>query len=638
MKDQRAAPEEILRKYWGYGQFRNPQDKIILSILEKKDTLALLPTGGGKSICYQVPALIFEGICLVISPLIALMEDQINQLKKRGIACAIIHSGMTKEQQDSTLDNCVYGKVKLLYLSPERIQTELFRVRLQKMKVSMIAVDEAHCISEWGYDFRPSYLKIAAIREIHPQAPIIALTASATDRVKKDIIAKLSLKSHGLFQRSFARDNISFVVRKTENKETAMIEILKRVNGSAIIYVRSRKGTKALAELLAKNGLSSTWYHAGLSFDDRSSRQEDWIRNQKRVMVATNAFGMGIDKPDVRLVIHLGLPESLEAYYQEAGRGGRDGKRAFAVLLYHPSDIEMLKNQTKESIPDAGYLKTIYQAVANYVQLAVGGGEGTGFLFDVDEFSSRFSFKKSQVYLAIKRLEQSGFIQLDDNQYKQASVRILSDKAKLYSFQIANEKFEPILQALLRLYGAELFSDFISVSETAISRIIKSGTPEVKKQLKHLSDLGWISYQQSTDLPVLTWLTPRYDADRLPLNAADLKKRAEILIEKSKAMIGYAEQEKICRQVIFLNYFNESLPQKCGICDRCLEEKKKKNKARWQSFKEQIISAVTDKPKSLEEIESEIVPVDHPLFVEVIRELLEEGEIRYDELWVVHRK
>lgn len=638
MKDQRIAPEEILKKYWGYGQFRNPQDKIILNILQNKDTLALLPTGGGKSICYQVPALIFDGLCLVISPLIALMEDQITQLKKRGIACAVIHSGLTKEQQDATLDNCIYGKIKLLYLSPERIQTELFRVRIQKMKISMIAVDEAHCISEWGYDFRPSYLKIASVREIHPRVPIIALTASATDRVKKDIVTKLSLKDPGLFQRSFSRDNISFVVRKTENKETAMIDILKRVNGSAIIYVRSRKGTKALSELLNKNGVPSTWYHAGLSFDDRSSRQDEWIQNKKRVMVATNAFGMGIDKPDVRLVIHIGLPESLEAYYQEAGRGGRDGKRSFAVLLYHPSDVEMLKNQTKESIPDPAYLKTIYQALANYVQLAVGAGESTGFLFDVEEFSSRFSFKKSQVYLAIKRLEQSGFIQLDDHRSKQASVRILSDKPKLYSFQIANEKFEPVIQALLRLYGAELFSDFTPISEYAIARMIQEGTTEVKNQLKHLSDLGWLSYQPSADLPVLTWLTPRYDAERLPLNIADLKKRAEIIIEKSNAMIKYAEQDKVCRQVMFLNYFNESLPQKCGICDRCLEEKKRKNKARWQSFKEQIISAVADKPKSLEEIESEIAPVDHPLFVEVIRELLEEGEISYDELWMVHRK
>lgn len=346
------SAQQILKKYWGYEVFRNPQDRIIASVSLGKDTLALLPTGGGKSVCYQVPALSMDGICLVVSPLIALMEDQILQLKQRGISCAVIHSGMTREQIDITLDNCIFGKIKLLYLSPERIQTEIFKVRLEKMKVSMIAVDEAHCISEWGYDFRPSYLKIGAIREIHPTVPVLALTASATDQVKKDIILRLKLKKPEIFQRSFARDNISFVVRKTENKEAAMTEILKRVNGSAIIYVRSRKGTKTLSAFLDQKGISSTWYNAGLNFEERSVRQEEWIRNRKRVMVATNAFGMGIDKPDVRVVIHLGLPESLEAYYQEAGRAGRDGIRSYAVLLYNESDLTSLATNAKESGSD----------------------------------------------------------------------------------------------------------------------------------------------------------------------------------------------------------------------------------------------------------------------------------------------
>ena len=638
MKDQRPSPREILQKYWGYGQFRVPQDQIIDSVLSNNDTLALLPTGGGKSVCYQIPALILEGTCLVISPLIALMEDQITQLKKRGISCAVIHSGMTREQQDITLDNCIYGKIKLLYLSPERIQSELFKVRIQKMKISMIAVDEAHCISEWGYDFRPSYLKIASIRETHPAVPVIALTASATERVKKDISDKLQLRKPALFQRSFARDNISFVVRLTENKEMAMIDILKRVNGSAIIYVRSRKGTKNLSSLLQQHGIPSTWYHGGLKFDERSIRQEEWIKNEKRVIVATNAFGMGIDKPDVRLVIHLGLPESLEAYYQEAGRGGRDGKRSYAVLLYHPSDIQNLSTQTKEAVPDVEFLRTVYQALANYVQLAEGAGEHSGFDFDEEEFSTRFSFKKSKTHLALKRLEESGFIQIDDHQFRSASVRILSDKAKLYTFQIANEKFEPLIQALLRLYGAEIFSDYLSISEAKIAHLIRTSVKEVKGQLILLSELEWISYKPSSSLPILTWLTPRFDAARLPINIADLKKRADILLEKANAMISYAEQHKICRQVKFLEYFNESYPQKCGICDRCLEEKKKKDKARWNSFRSQILSAVSVKPKPLEQIEAEITPPDHNLFTEVIRELLEEEKIRYDEFWQVHLK
>lgn len=632
----KLSAEQILKKYWGYDIFRNPQDKIIAAITSGKDTLALLPTGGGKSVCYQVPALMMEGICLVISPLIALMEDQILQLKQRGISCAVIHSGMSREQIDITLDNCIYGKIKLLYLSPERIQTEIFKVRLQKMKVTMIAVDEAHCISEWGYDFRPSYLKISAIREDHPAVPVIALTASATDRVKKDIISRLNLNKPEIFQRSFSRDNISFVVRKAENKEVAMLDILKRVNGPAIIYVRSRKGTRTLSAYLEQQGISSTWYNAGLNFEERSARQESWIRNQKRVMVATNAFGMGIDKPDVRTVVHLGLPESLEAYYQEAGRAGRDGKRSYAVLLYNESDTTSLAANAKESGSDPEFLKKIYQALANHFQLAEGAGEGTAFPFDLDEFCTRFSLKKNQVHMAIRRLEECELIQLDERFYRPAVVRVLADKPRLYEFQIANEKFEPLIQTLLRIYGAELFSDFMPVSEAKIAFPIKETIRSVKALLKHLNELNLIDYRESSELPVLTWLTPRWDAAKIPVNTEELKRRARIREEKSEAMIHYARQEKDCRQKIMLEYFDEKLPGKCGICDKCLDEKKRKDKTRWNSFTEQILNLLQNRPMSLDELESEITPADHNLFTEVIRELLEDQKIRYDEFWVVH--
>ncbi|MFZ9503159.1 MAG: RecQ family ATP-dependent DNA helicase [Cyclobacteriaceae bacterium] len=632
------TPQEILRKYWGYEHFRSPQDQIISSLLSGKDTLALLPTGGGKSICYQVPALAMEGVCIVISPLIALMEDQIQQLKKRNIECAVIHSGMTKEQIDITLDNCIYGKIKLLYLSPERIETEIFKIRLAKMTVSLIAVDEAHCISEWGYDFRPAYLKIGTIREIHPKVPLIALTASATERVKKDITTKLNLRQPALHQRSFSRDNISFVVRKAENKEATMTEILKRVNGPAIVYVRSRKGTKSIAAFLGQKGISSTWYHAGMKFDERAQRQEEWITNKKRVMVATNAFGMGIDKPDVRLVIHLGLPESLEAYYQEAGRGGRDGKRSYAVLLYNESDITALETYSKEALPDAEYLRKIYQGLANHFQLAEGAGEAVSYPFDFEEFTSKFSFKKSQAHLALRRLEESGFIHIEDRHHKPATLNLNVDKSRLYQFQIANEDFEPLIQSILRLYGAEVFSEFVTISEPRIAQQINRTIKEVKSQLQHLKELKILRYQPASEIPLLTWITPRWDANRLPLNTADLAKRARIMTEKSEAMIHYTRQNKTCRQIVMLNYFNEKLPQKCGICDRCLEEKKRKDKTRWNSFREQILTIVSQKPRSLDELESEITPPDHHLFIEVIRELLEEGEIRYDEFWLVHPK
>jgi ATP-dependent DNA helicase RecQ len=630
------SAEQILKNYWGYDVFRNPQDRIIASVSSGKDTLALLPTGGGKSICYQVPALLMEGVCLVISPLIALMEDQILQLKQRGIPCAVIHSGMSKEQIDITLDNCIYGKIKLLYLSPERIQTEIFKVRLEKMKVSVIAVDEAHCISEWGYDFRPSYLKISAIREIHPGVPVLALTASATDRVKKDIILRLKLNRPEIFQRSFARDNISFVVRKTENKEAAITEILKRVNGSAIIYVRSRKGTKTLSAFLEQKGISSTWYNAGLNFEERSARQEEWIRNRKRVMVATNAFGMGIDKPDVRTVIHLGLPESLEAYYQEAGRAGRDGVRSYAVLLFNESDLNSLAANTKESGSDPEFLKKIYQALANHFQLATGAGEGVAFPFDLEEFCTRFSLKKNQVHLAIRRLEECELIQLDERFYRPAVVRILTDKVKLYEFQIANEKFEPLIQALLRTYGASLFSDFTPVSEARLATPVGETIRSVKSMLKHLAELKLIDYRESSELPMLTWLTPRWDAAKIPLNTEELKRRVRIREEKSDAMIHYARQEKDCRQKVMLEYFNEKLPARCEICDKCLDEKKRKDKTRWNSFTEQILNLLQNRAMSLDELESEITPADHNLFTEVIRELLEDRKIRYDEFWVVH--
>src|SRR5690606_23651700 len=386
-------PLAILQRYWKHGQFRPLQEDIIRSVLEGKDTLALLPTGGGKSVCFQVPALIKEGLCIVITPLIALMTDQVNQLQKRGIQAVAVHSAMNRGQIDLYLNNCLYGKVKFLYVSPERLQTEMFQARVTQMNVSLIVVDEAHCISQWGHDFRPPYLKIATLRDLVPEPPVIALTATATRDVQDDIVKHLSFRSqHRVFRKTFARDNLSIVVRNAEDKEKRMTDILSKVGGSAIVYLRSRKSTREIAALLERQKISATFYHAGMSYDERVNAQEAWITDKVRVMVATNAFGMGIDKPDVRLVIHLDLPENLESYYQEAGRAGRDGVRSYAALIYHESDIEALHVKVQRSHPSIEYLQSTYQALANYFQLAVGSAEGESFNFDIFEFSGRFNF------------------------------------------------------------------------------------------------------------------------------------------------------------------------------------------------------------------------------------------------------
>ncbi|MFM8349051.1 MAG: RecQ family ATP-dependent DNA helicase, partial [Bacteroidota bacterium] len=520
-----TAPLEILRKYWRHNAFRPPQDRIIQTVLEGHDCLALLPTGGGKSVCFQVPALAMDGICLVVSPLIALMEDQIRQLKQREIPCAVIHSGLSYSQLDTVLDNCVFGNVKLLYLSPERIQTELFQERLKRMKVSMVAVDEAHCISEWGYDFRPPYLKIGTIREIHPHVPILALTASATDRVRKDITEKLGMKKPEVISRSFARDNISFVVREAENKDLQMVAILRKVEGSAIVYVRSRKATEELAAFLRRQGISATWYHAGLTHEERNKRQASWIANQERVMVATNAFGMGIDKSDVRVVIHTGLPESLEAYYQEAGRAGRDGLRSYAVLLHFSHDDVELEKKVIDSQPEPAFLKHIYQCLANYYQIAEGAGQGHSVEFDLGDFTARYDLRPSLAHAALRRLEEQGLIAMNDRFHKPSRLHIAGDRAQLYEFQVAHERFDPVIHATLRLYGAELFTEEVVISEAAIAQALRCKTSEAKALLNQLNGLQILRYDEASDKPRITWLVPRQDAQRLMLDIKALTTR-----------------------------------------------------------------------------------------------------------------
>lgn len=629
-----VSPDDILKKYWGHSQFRALQREIIHSILEKKDVLALLPTGGGKSVCFQVPGMAMEGIAVVISPLIALMQDQVQQLRKRGIPALAVHSGMGRQEIDIALDNCVYGKFKFLYLSPERLKTEIFIERFKKMNISFIAVDEAHCISQWGYDFRPSYLEIAALRELKT-VPFMALTATATQRVKEDIVDKLKLNSPEIFQRSFARDNLSFVVRKTENKEKKLLEILRNVPGPAIVYMRSRKTTMELSKWLERHKILSTFYHAGLSFQDRAERQKAWISNSKRVMVATNAFGMGIDKSDVRAVIHLDLPENLEAYYQEAGRAGRDGKRSYAALVYHEADVIGLRSKVQQSHPSVDYLKRIYQALANYFQLAMGSSEGESYPFDLDDFSRRFNMRSAAAFAALKKLEEEGLIELSDSFYRPSRVHVHTDKAKLYEFQVANVMYDPLIKSMLRLYGAELFSDFVSISEQTIARTLKATEPEVAVMLNQLSKLQLLAYEQASDKPEITFMTPVQDALRLSLNQVRLGERRDLALKKSEAMIDFAEQKHRCRMQVVLEYFDEHTFETCGKCDVCIDKKKKDNGESFRDIEEQVKYLLTQRPMTVDELEEAVDPKDHHIFVEAVRDMVDQGLIRYDEYWVL---
>lgn len=624
----------ILKKYWNHTQFRALQQEIIDSVLAENDTLALLPTGGGKSICFQVPALQREGLCIVISPLIALMKDQVENLKSKGIHAVAVHSAMSRYEIDLHLNNCIHGDVKFLYLSPERLHTEIFVARVKQMNVALIAVDEAHCISQWGYDFRPAYLEIVKLRELLPDVPMIALTASATPQVKDDIIEKLAFKkSHQIFQRTFARDNLSFVVRKTEKKDSKLMEVLQKVKGPVIIYARSRKGTQELASVLEKKGISATYYHAGLTFDQRTANQEEWIKNKKRVMVATNAFGMGIDKPDVRIVAHLDLPENLESYYQEAGRAGRDGQRAYAVIIYHDSDVSTLETKVMQAHPAIAVLKKVYQCLANYYQLAVGSSEGESYDFELHEFSERYSLQLTEVYTALRKLEEEGLIEFNESFYSPSVVMITLEKGRLYEFQVANERFDPLIKMLLRLYGGPLHSDFIKISEPYLAKALKLKTNELVTMLNHLNELKVIAYKPTKDKPQITFVLPRQDADKLPLDVKRLEDRKVLAVSKMKAMANFVTTTHRCRMQLIQEYFGEETFQECGKCDVCIGKKKKENFTETKGLRTEILTLLKAKLYTIEELEKRITPTDTELFVDIIRDMVDEGEIEYDSVW-----
>lgn len=623
----------ILSRYWGHQSFRSTQEEIIDAVLEGKDVLALLPTGGGKSICFQVPSLMVEGICIVVTPLIALMQDQVDQLIKRGIRAEAINSSMSKREIDIRLDNCIYGEIKFLYLSPERLKTDLLKERIQKMKVNFIAVDEAHCISQWGYDFRKSYLEIAAIRPLVPNAPVIALTATATKEVQVDICEKLEFRKYATFQKSFARSNLSYSVREVDDKEKKLISVLKSVPGSAIVYVSTRKSTKELATLLYRNGISAEFYHAGLAHDDRVKKQQKWINNQVRVMVATNAFGMGIDKPDVRTVIHMNLPQNIESYYQEAGRAGRDSHKSFAVIIYNSADVIEMTDKLKLQFPELELIKRVYQSLANYYHLAVGSGGDVYYDFDIQEFSDSYQLNHLEVYHAIKKLEGEELITLNEGFYAPSRLMINASNKELYQFQIANALYDPLIKAILRIYGGELFSNFLKISETQLAKYLETSESVIKKALIKLTEKGLLTYNVKKDSPQISFVSERYAVDQLPIDQRKLNERRTIAQDKMEAVVSYIKNSDRCRTAQLLTYFGEIDYDNCEVCDVCIDKKKLGHEIERSHYRDQIYAVIDSKNWVIDDLIEEINPKNQQDFLETIRQMVDTGELIYDEHW-----
>lgn len=618
----------ILKQHWGHEAFRPLQEDIIRSVLAGHDTLALLPTGGGKSVCFQVPALASDGLCVVISPLIALMKDQVENLKKRGIEAVAIHSGMTRRLIDITLDNCRFGTIKFLYVSPERIRTEIFIERFRQMKICLLAVDEAHCISQWGYDFRPPYLQIAKLRELVPGVPIIALTATATPEVRTDIIEKLAFRQPQVFTGSFARSNLSYSVFEREDKERKLAEILQNVPGSSVVYVRSRKRTQEIADWLHKQGIRADYYHAGLTNDERAARQENWIRGRSRVIVATNAFGMGIDKADVRTVVHLDLPGTLENYYQEAGRAGRDGKKAYAVALFHASDLENMQAALEQTYPSMDALRHVYQALANYFQVAAGGGYLSSYDFDFEHFCKTYHLSVADTFHAIKRLEEEGFIQLTEAFHNPSKLLFSVDKKTLYEFQIANELYDPLIKTILRMYGGDIFSNFIIISEKKLAGYLQTDQATIERMLTYLHQANVLVYEKQKNQPQLIFTTVRHEASRLPLDVQQLKWRKNRDTDKLASVIRYVTENRRCRTLQLLEYFGEYTETECGICDVCVQKRKQQQGTDPDVYRRKINQLLENNTISLQELVKKVTVTDEQMVVEILREMADMNEIQ----------
>lgn len=621
--------DNILKRYWNIDTFRPLQQEIIQSVLENNDTLALMPTGGGKSLCFQIPALLKPGICIVVSPLIALMKDQVENLKAKGIVAVAIVSGMGKREIDIVLDNCVLGDIKLLYISPERLFSELVKERIRYMNVNLIAIDEAHCISQWGYDFRPSYLHLATLRELHPSVPVIALTATATKRVIIDIQEKLGFKKACVFSKSFERKNLSYVVIKQENKLGKLLEVVNNVPGSGIVYVRNRRKTQEVSYYLNVNKVSADYYHAGLDTQIRISKQDQWKSGQTRVMIATNAFGMGIDKSNVRFVVHLDLPESLEAYYQEAGRGGRDEQKAYAVVIYHEADKLNLLKKLQDSLPSIEEIKQMYHHLGNYYQLAHGAGKGLLFDFDIVEFCTRFKLNTFKTLNTLKFLERDGYISLSESVFLPSRLQMVASEEQLYHFQVAEPIYDRFIKTILRLYGG-VFDRLVAIKENEIAKRVNLTNDEVVSYLNKLQAQGLLHYLPQTDKPQLQWLQARVDFKHLLIDRKYITERSHIQQQQVDSVIAYVEKS-VCRSLQLLLYLNDAEADVCGICDICLEQKRKdKQTAVRDQIIDELMFLLNNDSKLLEELVFCVKVGTQDEKLTAIRMLIDAGKIQTD--------
>ena len=636
--DSRLAIHEILKQFWGYDSFRPLQHEIINSILEGKDTLALMPTGGGKSLCYQIPGLVKDGLCLVISPLIALMKDQVENLRKKNITAYAIYSGMSRKEVINTLKVAANSNCKFLYVSPERLETFLFKEYLPALRINLIAVDEAHCISQWGYDFRPPYLRIAALREEIPNIPLLALTASATTEVQNDICDKLQFKAKNIFRRSFERPNLSYSVFKVDSRINKIIEILKNVPGSGIVYCKSRKRTKEIADLIKMHGISADFYHAGLIQEERNRKQEEWITNQTRIIVCTNAFGMGIDKPDVRVVIHADSPDCLENYYQEAGRAGRDGKKSYAVLLHGEKDIKELEDSIQLRYPSIEEIRQVYQSISNYLQIPSGSGEGQYYDFELTDFIKKFKLNSHTALYSLKALEQDGWMSFNEQVFLPSTVQFTTGKEYLYQFEKDHSQLEPLIKTLLRVYEG-IFEYPASISENILAYLLQKDKNEIKKELGQLHGNRIIEYTPQKDSPQLLFLRNRVKTEDLSIDVKALNNRREKFIARIANMIRYIHETVICRSKVIASYFGDQKVKDCGICDNCLRQKSiQLSREEFESINLRIVNSVKEQSIHTKELLQNLKGIKKEKAWKVISFLQAENKIELDKTGWIHLK